>query len=74
MEPRGDGDVKLELDDQELRAVGKSLAERKARLVEIVHDTTLHPATRRAGVREQEVVASILRKLRKSEGTCVTKR
>jgi len=36
----GDNLVKLELDDQERRAVAKSLVERKARLVESTEDTT----------------------------------
>jgi hypothetical protein len=55
--------VKLELNDQERRAVDRSLTERRARLVEIVDDRTQHPATRRAGSREAEAVASVLRKL-----------
>jgi len=56
--------LKLELDDQEHRAVCRSLVERKARLIEEAGDTALHPTARRSRLRELAVVASILRKLR----------
>jgi hypothetical protein len=55
--------VKLDLNNQERRAVGKSLAERKARLIENAGDTTLPRSARRSGSREVEAIASILRKL-----------
>jgi hypothetical protein len=41
--------LKLELDDQERRAVGKSLAERRARLIENVGDSTQTRAEKRSG-------------------------
>jgi hypothetical protein len=65
-EPRGlpeDRNLKLELNDQERRAVGRSLAERKARLIESVGDTTRPPAARRAGLLELAAIASLVRKL-----------
>jgi hypothetical protein len=55
--------VKLELNKQERRAVIKLLAERKARLIENVGDTTKPPAARRAGLLELTAVASLIRKL-----------
>jgi hypothetical protein len=57
--------LKLELNDQERRAVSKSLAERKARLIENVEDTTKPRAARRLGLLELEAIASVLRKLRR---------
>jgi hypothetical protein len=56
--------LKLELDDQERRAVGKSLAERKARLIEKAEDTTRSPVSRRSAMLELSVIGSILGKLR----------
>jgi len=56
--------LKLELNDQELRAVGKSLVERKARLIENAEDTTQPRAAQRSGSFELEAIASVLRKLR----------
>jgi hypothetical protein len=44
--------LKLELNDQERRAVGKSLVERKAHLIENSEDTTHTRATQRAGLLE----------------------
>jgi hypothetical protein len=55
--------LKLELNDQERRAVSKSLAERKALLIEMAGDTTQTQAARRAGSTELAVIASVLRKL-----------
>jgi hypothetical protein len=60
----GDNNLKLELDDQERRAVGKALAERKARLIENTEDTTQPRTARRSGLFELEAIASVLRKLR----------
>jgi hypothetical protein len=60
----GDGNVKLELNSRELRAVAGSLADRKTLLVEIVQDTTRPRNTRRAGMIEAETIAAVLRKLR----------
>jgi hypothetical protein len=57
--------LKLELNDQERRAVSKSLAERKARLIEDAEDTTKPRAARRLGLLELEAIASVLRKLRR---------
>jgi hypothetical protein len=63
----GDNLVKLELDDQERRAVAKSLVERKARLIESTEDTTQPRAVQRAGLFELSAIASVLRKLRFSK-------
>jgi hypothetical protein len=60
----GDNKLKLELDDQERRAVGKSLVERRGRLIENVEDTTQSRATRRSGLLELKAIASVRRKLR----------
>jgi hypothetical protein len=59
---------KLELDDQERRAVGKSLAERKARLIEDAEDTTRSPVAPRSAMLELSVIGSILGKLRPCRG------
>jgi hypothetical protein len=56
--------LKLELDDQERRAVGKSLAERKARLIEEAEDTTRSPVSRRSARLELCIIGSVLGKLR----------
>jgi hypothetical protein len=58
--------MKLDLNDHERRAVGKSLAERKARLIENAGDTTLPRAARRSESLELMAIASILRKLRRA--------
>jgi len=66
--PRAEDDnLKIELDDQEQRAIGKSLVERKARLIENAGDTTQPRAGRRSGSFELRAIASVLRKLRSSE-------
>ena len=59
--------MKLELDDQEQRAVGKSLVERRGRLIENAEDTTLPRATKRSALRELAAITSVLRKLRLNE-------
>jgi hypothetical protein len=56
--------LKIELNDQEKRAVGRLLMERKALLIETTEDTTQPDAERRAGLIELLVIASTLRKLR----------
>jgi hypothetical protein len=60
--------LKLELNEQERRAVGRSLAERKAWLIESVGDTTRPLAARRAGLLELSAIASLLRKLGSRKG------
>jgi len=59
--------LKIELDDQEQRVIGKSLVERKARLIENAGDTTQPRAAQRAGLLELSAIASVLRKLRFSK-------
>jgi hypothetical protein len=59
--------VKLELDDQERRAVGKSLVERRGRMIENAGDTTLPHATKRSALRELAVIKSVVQKLRLNE-------
>jgi hypothetical protein len=61
--------VKLDLDERERRAVSISLADRKARLIELAQDTTQHPAARRAGMLELEAIKSVLRKLKSGIAT-----
>jgi hypothetical protein len=53
----------LEIDDQERRAIERSLVALRSRLIEEVGDTTLTPARRRAGLSELSTIASALRKL-----------
>jgi hypothetical protein len=55
--------VKLELNDQERRAVGRALAERKSRLIETAGDTTQTLNARRSRQCELAVIRSVLRKL-----------
>ena len=59
------GNLKLEIDDLERRAIERSLAERRSRLIEMAGDTTLTPARRQASYRELSAIASALRKLRR---------
>jgi hypothetical protein len=56
--------LKLEIDDRERRAIERSLAERRSRLIERTGDTTLTPARRQASFRELSAIWSVLRKLR----------
>ena len=58
--------MKLEIDDLERRAIERSLAERRSRLIEKAGDTTLTPARRQASYRELSAIASVLRKLLRS--------
>jgi hypothetical protein len=60
---KGPGHLKLEIDDLERRAIERSLAERRSRLIEKAGDTTLTPARRLASYRELSAIASALRKL-----------
>jgi hypothetical protein len=60
-----DSGLKIELNDQERRALGKALVERKALLIEHAGDTTQPRATQRAGLLELSAIASVLRKLRR---------
>jgi hypothetical protein len=55
--------VKLELDDQERRTVGRALAERKALLIETTGDMTQTRAARRSALLELAVIVSVQRKL-----------
>jgi hypothetical protein len=59
-----DGSLKLELNDQELTAVARSLAERKGRLIETVGDTTQTRAARRSAMLELAAIVSVSRRLR----------
>ena len=56
--------MEVKLNDQERRAVGRLLTERKALLIEITEDTTQPDPARRAGLIELSVIVSILGKLR----------
>jgi hypothetical protein len=62
---RGDP-LKIELNDQERRAVGRLLTERKALLIEITEDTTRPDSARRAGLFELLTIASVIGKLRRA--------
>ena len=55
--------MEVELNDQERRAVGRLLTERKALLIETTEDTTQPDSARRAGSIELSVIESILGKL-----------
>jgi hypothetical protein len=55
--------LKIELDNQERRAVGRLLIERKALLIETTGDTTQPDSARRAGLIELSVIESIVGKL-----------
>ena len=55
--------LKIELNDQERRAVGRLLTERKALLIEMTEDTTQPDWARRSGSIELSVLESILGKL-----------
>jgi hypothetical protein len=57
--------LKIELNDQERRAVGRLLTERKALLIEITEDTTQPDRARRAGLIELLTIASVIGKLRR---------
>jgi hypothetical protein len=55
--------LKIELNDQERRAAGRLLTERKALLIETTEDTTQSDPARRAAMIELLTIVSIIRKL-----------
>jgi hypothetical protein len=55
--------LKIQLNDQERRAVGRLLTERKALLIETAEDTTQPDAARHAALIELSVLESVLEKL-----------
>jgi hypothetical protein len=55
--------VRLELSDQERRAVSRALLERKTRRIEMAEDTTQTHTVRRSATLELSVISSVLRKL-----------
>lgn len=59
----GDTLLEVKLNDQERRAVGRLLTERKALLIETTEDTTQPDSARRAGLIELSVIESIFGKL-----------
>jgi hypothetical protein len=56
--------LEVKLNNQEGRAVGRLLTERKALLIETTEDTTQPDSARRAGLTELSVIETILGKLR----------
>jgi hypothetical protein len=62
-----DKSLKLELDSQERRAVGKSLVERRKCLIENAEDTTRPRAAKRSALLELAAIKSVLRILRSNE-------
>ena len=56
--------MEIELNNQERRAVGRLLTERKAFLIEVTGDTTQPDLARRAGLIELLTIVSVIRKLR----------
>jgi hypothetical protein len=68
----GDNALKLEVDEQERRAVGRSLAGRKALLIQIAGDTAKTQAVRRPALVELEIIKPVLRKLRLAGGPRIT--
>jgi hypothetical protein len=57
--------LKIDLDDQERRVLGRVLVERRARLIESTGDTTQTRATQQAGLVELSAMRSVLQKLRR---------
>jgi hypothetical protein len=55
--------LKIELDNQERRAVGRLLAKQQALLIEMTEDTTQPDSERRAGLIELSVIDAIVGKL-----------
>jgi hypothetical protein len=60
-----DSGLKIDVNDQERRALGRALVDRRARLIESTGDTTQTRAKRRAGLLDLSAIASVLRKLRR---------
>ena len=58
--------MEIELNDQERKAVGRLLTERKSLLIEITEDTTQPDSARRAGLIELLTIASVTGKLRRA--------
>ena len=56
--------MEIELNDQERRAVGRLLADRKALLIEIAEDTAQPDPARHAGLIELVTIDSVIRRLR----------
>jgi hypothetical protein len=56
--------LEIELYNQERRAVGRLLTERKAFLIETTEDTTQPDLARRTGLIELLTIVSVIRKLR----------
>ena len=61
--------MKIELDNQQRRAMGRLLLERKALLIEVTEDTTQPDAARRAGSIELSVIESIIGKVTAASAT-----
>jgi hypothetical protein len=61
--------LEIKLNDQERRAVGRLLAERKALLIEMTEDTTQPDSARRSGSIELLAIESILGKLSRRDLT-----
>jgi hypothetical protein len=59
--------LKLEFDSQERRAIGKSLVERRRRLIENAEDTTQPRAAKQSALLELAAIKSVLQKLRGNE-------
>jgi hypothetical protein len=64
--------LEVKLNDQERRAVGRLLRERKALLIETTEDTTQPDSARRAGSIELSVIESMLGKLRLRDVTAAS--
>ena len=65
---RRNDNLKIELDDPERQTVTRSLVERRGRLIEVAGDTAKTAASRRSGLLELTLIASVLRKLRADGG------
>jgi hypothetical protein len=55
--------LEIELNDEERRAVGRLLADRKALLIEITEDTAQSDPARHAGLIELVTIDSVIRRL-----------
>jgi hypothetical protein len=64
--------LEVKLNDQERRAVGRLLMERKALLIETTEDTTQPDPARRAGLIELSVIESMLGELRLQDVTAAS--
>jgi hypothetical protein len=59
--------LKVELNDQERRAVARLLAECKTRVIERAGDTTQTLGARQSALLERAAISSVLRKLRSKD-------